>query len=623
MVIRERKEDEEGASKGGDGRLLDLALDEVRRMGDFTTKPRVLLISAIAILVGTAGAISGLVLLDLIRFFTNIAYFGRPTLQNLSLGASPLGVAAVAVPVVGGLLIGLMARYGTDKIRGHGIPEAIEAILLGRSRLDVKVAILKPLSSAISIGTGGPFGAEGPIIMTGGAIGSLIGQALPVTDGERKTLLVAGAAAGMTTVFGTPIAAMMIAVELLLFEWTPRSFIPVAAAAITAAMERPWLGLHQPLFPFNGSMDASVAGLLCWVLIGLVSGLLSGLLTRLVYACEDLFLKFPIHWMWWPAIGGVVVGVGGLIDPNALGLGYDNITRLLQGGVVPAAALLLLVVKAVIWAMALGSGTSGGVLAPLLIMGGGLGAALAPWLPAASGGFWPLLAMAAILGGTMRSPLTATFFAVEVTGNTHVLLPLATACITSHLVTVLLLRRSILTEKIARRGHHLLREYRVDPFALATVKEVMTSEVQALPANMTLEQTLAFLADPATRHPSFPVINEERRVLGVIDPPLVQSWLRAGKPPESVIGALLVGITVPLAHPDEYLEGVLTRMLKANAAHVPVVARGDARLVGYLSWRDLLRAWEQAQQQEVRRTLFYHFGRTHEVAQPETGAGKS
>jgi len=608
VKIPEQKKDGEGDSGGGEGGVLRLAFEEVRRLVDFTTKPRVLVVSGIAIVVGTAGAMTGLVLLDLIRFFTNIAYFGRPTLQNLSLGASPLGALAVAVPVVGGLIIGLMARYGTEKIRGHGIPEAIEAILLGRSRLDLKVAILKPLSSAVSIGTGGPFGAEGPIIMTGGAIGSLIGQALPVTDSERKTLLVAGAAAGMTTVFGTPIAAMMLAVELLLFEWTPRSFIPVAAAAITAAMERPLLGLQQPLFPFHGAMDPSVAGLLCWVLIGLLSGLLSGLLTRLVYACEDLFLKLPIHWMWWPAIGGIVVGVGGLIDPNALGLGYYNITEMLHGGTVPAAGLLLLAVKAVIWAVALGSGTSGGVLAPLLIMGGGLGVALAPWLPAASGGFWPLLAMAAILGGTMRSPLTATFFAVEVTGNTHVLLPLATACITSHLVTVLLLRRSILTEKIARRGHHLLREYRVDPFALATVSEVMTRDVQTLPADMTLEQTLTFLADPATRHPSFPVIDEQRKVLGVVDPPLVQSWLRAGKPPEAVLGALLVGTAVPLASPDEYLDGIITRMVKTNAAHVPVVSRDDSKLVGYLSWRDLLRAWEQAQQQEVQRTLFYHFG---------------
>ena len=244
------------------------------------------------------------------------------------------------VPVVGALIIGLMARYGSEKIRGHGIPEAIEAILLGRSRLDLKVAILKPLSSAISIGTGGPFGAEGPIIMTGGAIGSLIAQLLPVSDVERKTLLVAGAAAGMTTVFGTPIAAIMLAVELLLFEWTPRSFVPVAVAAIIAEVERTWLGLPSPLFPFTGGMDDLAARrCCCWVLVGLLSGLLSGVLTRLVYACEDAFLKLPIHWMWWPALGGLVVGIGGLIDPRALGVGYDNIAQMLQGGMLPASAL--------------------------------------------------------------------------------------------------------------------------------------------------------------------------------------------------------------------------------------------------------------------------------------------
>ncbi len=224
-----------------------------------------------------------------------------------------------------------MARYGSPKIRGHGIPEAIEAILLGRSRLDLKVAILKPLSSAIAIGTGGPFGAEGPIIMTGGAIGSLIAQLLPVSDNERKTLLVAGAAAGMTTVFGTPIAAIMLAVELLLFEWTPRSFIPVAVAAIVAAVERSLLHLPTPLFPFSGAVDISALGLASWVLIGLLSGLLSGVLTQLVYACEDGFLKLPIHWMWWPMLGGLVVGIGGLVEPQALGVGYDNIQAMLQG----------------------------------------------------------------------------------------------------------------------------------------------------------------------------------------------------------------------------------------------------------------------------------------------------
>ncbi|MGH7114967.1 MAG: chloride channel protein [Stellaceae bacterium] len=420
--------------------------DELEGLGDFTTRPRVLVISAIAILVGTAGVVTGIILLRLIYLITNLAYFGRVAFTSPDIGLSPLGYAAVAVPVVGSLLVGLMARYGTDKIRGHGIPEAIEAILLGRSRLDVKVAILKPLSSAIAIGTGGPFGAEGPIIMTGGAIGSLIAQLLPVSDTERKTLLVAGAAAGMTTVFGTPIAAMMLAAELLLFEWTPRSFVPVAVASITAAFERSLTHLASPLFPFHGGMELSLIAILCWVLVGLLSGLLSGVLTQLVYGCEDLFLKLPIHWMWWPMIGGLVVGLGGLVNANALGVGYSNIAQMLQGGMPSLAGLSLTVVKAIIWAVALGSGTSGGVLAPLLIMGGGMGVILAHYLPLASPGFWALLAMAATMGGTMRSPLTATFFAVELTGNTHVLLPLITACITAHLVTVLLMRRSILTE---------------------------------------------------------------------------------------------------------------------------------------------------------------------------------
>jgi CIC family chloride channel protein len=593
---------------GSNGGILGAALEEFQRLGDFTTRPRVLLIAAIAVLVGTAGTLGGVILLDLIRFFTAMAYFGRPTLEHLLLRNSPLGAAAVAVPVVGGLIVGLMARYGTDKIRGHGIPEAIEAILLGRSRLDVKVAILKPLSSAVSIGTGGPFGAEGPIIMTGGAIGSLIGQALPVTDIERKTLLVAGAAAGMTTVFGTPIASMMLAVELLLFEWTPRSFIPVAAAAITAEVERNWIGLPQPLFPFHGGIDVSLVSVLCWLLIGICAGLLSALLTRLVYACEDVFTKLPVHWMWWPALGGLVVGVGGLIDPDALGLGYHNIAAMLHGDTTPAAGLLLLAVKAIIWAVALGSGTSGGVLAPLLIIGGGLGAALGPELPTASPGFWAMLAMAAMLGGTMRSPLTATFFAVEVTGNTHVLLPLVTACMVAHLLTVLLMKRSILTEKISRRGHHLLREYRVDPFALATVREVMTPEVQTVSADRTLEQIAAFLADPTTHHPSFPVVEADGRVLGIVDPPAVQSWLGSGKHPNSVLRTLLADSSPPVAHPDEYLEAVIRRMVSASAAHVAVISRADSKLVGYLSWRDLLRAWEQAQQQDVRRTLYYRLG---------------
>ncbi|HEY3912292.1 MAG TPA: chloride channel protein [Stellaceae bacterium] len=574
-------------------------------LGDFTTRPRVLLISAIALLVGTAGVISGVVLLKLIRLCTNLAYFGRFTLANLPLGHSPWGLAAVLVPVGGALIVGLMARFGSEKIRGHGIPEAIEAILLGRSQLDVKVAILKPLSSAISIGTGGPFGAEGPIIMTGGAIGSLIAQLLPVSDSERKTLLVAGAAAGMTTVFGTPIAAIMLAVELLLFEWTPRSFVPVAVAAITAELERTWLHLPSPLFPFDGGMHVTIPAVGAWVLIGLLSGFLSCVLTQLVYGCEDLFLKLPIHWMWWPMLGGLVVGIGGLIDPHALGVGYDNIAQMLRGGTLPLAALLLLVVKAIIWAVALGSGTSGGVLAPLLIMGGGMGAALAHVLPAASPGFWALLAMSATMGGTMRSPLTATFFAVEVTGNTHVLLPLIAACVTAHLLTVLFMRRSILTEKVARRGHHLVREYRVDPFALTQVREVMVKEVQTLPETMTLQQAATFLTSPTTKHPSFPVTDGEGCVLGIVDPPTVLAWRRAGKPRHAELRTLLDGADVPCVYPDEYLEGVIDRMMRSDVAHLAVVSRADATLVGYLSWKDLLRVRVRLQSEERERIALY------------------
>ena len=576
-----------------------------RHLGDFTTNPRVLVIAAISVIVATASVFAGVFLLQLIRIVTNLAYFGRFSVVPLLLQHSPFGLWTVLIPVAGSLIVGLMARYGSEKIRGHGIPEAIEAILLGRSRLDAKVAILKPLSSAIAIGTGGPFGAEGPIIMTGGAIGSLIAQMLPVSDNERKTLLVAGAAAGMTTIFGTPIAAIMLAVELLLFEWTPRSFIPVAVAAITAAVERSGLNMPYPLFPFAGSVGITAPGLASWVLIGFLSGLLSSLLTRFVYACEDWFLNLPIHWMWWPMLGGVAVGVGGLIEPQALGVGYDNISEILQGNVLPADALLLLLVKAIIWSVALGSGTSGGVLAPLLIMGGAMGAALAGFLPSGSSGFWALLAMAATMGGTMRTPLTSTFFAVELTGNTHVLLPLIAACGTAHAVTVLLMRRSILTEKIARRGHHLVREYQVDPFAATRAREVMTTAVEVVHATMTLHEAAAFLMDPATTHSSFPVLDSDQKVLGVINAPAVLRWRREGQRRTTPLGELLAGTAVFSASPEEYLASLADRLIAAKISHLPVVSRDSMRLVGYIGWKDLMSVRDKLQAAERHRTSFF------------------
>ncbi len=560
-----------------------------RQLGDFSTDKRVLYIVGITVPIGIAAMFAGILLLQLIRLCTNLAYFGEFTLEDRSLADASLGWESVLIPVFGSLLIGLIARFGSEKIRGHGIPEAIEAILLGRSRLDAKVAVLKPLSSAIAIGTGGPFGAEGPIIMTGGAIGSLIAQALPVSDNERKTLLVAGAAAGMTTVFGTPIAAIMLAVELLLFEWSPRSFIPVAVAAAIAQVGRTLLGLPGPLFPFEGLMVTNLAGFAGWIAIGVMAGLLSGLLTQVLYACEDGFHRLPVHWMWWPMIGGLVVGLGGLIDPRALGVGYENIAAMLSGHMLGVAAITLLIVKATIWSVALGSGTSGGGLAPLLIMGGALGATLAGIMPEASPGFWALLGMAAMMGGTMRAPLTATFFAVELTGNVHVIFPLIVACVSAHAVTVLLMKRSILTEKIARRGHHIVREYRVDPFELTHVRDVMTSDVIHVPASMTLHGAVRFLSAPDTRHPSFPVVDEDGRVLGIVDPPSVLAWRRAGRHRNQTLGELLAGRKITLAYPDEYLAGLVDKLVSANIAHLPVVSREDKTLVGYIGWKDLMR----------------------------------
>ncbi len=578
-----------------------------RTLGDFTTSPRVLLVAAIAVFIASASVAAGVVLLALIRLCTNISYFGELSFTPHTIGQTPLGWGSILIPMTGALIIGFMARYGSEKIRGHGIPEALEAILLGRSRLSPKVAVLKPISSAISIGTGGPFGAEGPIIMTGGALGSLVAQMLPVSDNERKTLLVAGAAAGMTTVFGTPIAAVMLAVELLLFEWAPRSFIPVAVAAAVAAVERTYLHMPSTLFPFSADVQISITGLVIWVTAGAIAGLLSGCLTKLVYTTEDLFSKLPIHWMWWPMIGGLFVGIGGIIDPRALSVGYDNIDHLLKGDLSTMSALSLMLVKMTIWGIALGSGTSGGVLAPLLIIGGATGMVLTAVMPTASAGFWPFLVMAATMSGTMRVPLTATFFAVELTGAMNCFLPVMAACVTAYCVAILTTRRSILTERLARRGHHIVCEYHVSPFATTRVGDVMTQSVQMVPSSMTLREAAAFLVDPSTTHPTFPVVDRQMRVLGIIDPPAIIRWRRQGHSRTATLAQLLEGTKPMMAHPDEHLSVVVERMNSANVAHLSVVDKDDGRLVGYVSWKDMIRS--QAGTSGELRTAFFGLGK--------------
>lgn len=559
--------------------------DAASRLGDYSADRRVLVLSAAAVLLGGTGALVARALVWLIDVITNLAYFGRLSAAPASPAESHLGAWSVAVPVVGGLVIGAMARWGSPKIRGHGIPEALEAILIGGSRLEPRVAVLKPVSSAVSIGTGGPFGAEGPIIMTGGAFGSLFAQLFHLSSAERKTLLVAGAAAGMSAIFAAPIAATLLAVELLLFEWKPRSFIPVAlAAAVAGAARAPLLG-SGPVFAVARHGRLAPAELVAALVLGVAAGLGSGLLTALVYGFEDLFGKLPIHWMWWPALGGLCVGVGGLLDPRVLGIGMGTIHALVSGHVAPGAAASLTVTKSLVWSFALGSGTSGGVLAPLLMMGGALGSVASAVLPSGDPGLWATLGMAAMMGGTMRAPLTAMFFAGELTGDWGLLPGLLVACVAAYAVTVLLLKRSILTEKIARRGHHVFREYSVDPFDLHRVGEVMDRNVPTVPAAMTVG-TLARLvagADPAlARRQGTPIVDGKGRLVGIVTRSDLMRSLEKDR--DGAASVLEAGTRDPVvAFEDELLREAVERMLSHGIGRLPVVAREDpARLVGYL-----------------------------------------
>jgi len=482
---------------------------------DFSSNARLPGISALAVVIGLLATLAAFVLLSLIHLFTNLFFFGSFSFADRSPALNTLGPWVVLIPIAGGLIVGFMARYGSEKIRGHGIPEAIEAILFGKSRMSPKVAILKPLSSGIVIGSGGPFGAEGPIIMTGGALGSLLAQCFKVTSAERKTLLVAGAAAGMTAVFGTPVAAVLLAVELLLFEWRPRSFLPVALACAVAGFGRAVFFGTAPLFPLQ-TAEPSAMSLVSCAIAGVLSGALASGLSSALYKVEDLFGRLPLHWMWWPALGGLVVGIGGFVEPRALGVGYDVIGDLLHQHIALQIAIALLVVKAVIWVVALGSGTSGGVLAPLLMLGAGLGTVLGHVLPGGEPALWPLVCMAATLGATLGAPLTAIVFAFGLTHDANALLPLLAATLVAHGFATIVMKRSIMTEKIARRGYHIYREYGVDPLERHYIDEVMSRTVEAIDANVTVRDALATYFGTNQKRRAYPVIRNEA-VLGILD----------------------------------------------------------------------------------------------------------
>jgi len=530
---------------------------------DFTVDRRVWLLTGVALFIGAGAAALAVLLLRAIAFATNVFYYHRLSLAMAGPAGSPLSPWIMPlVPVVGGMLVGLLAHYGSDKIRGHGIPEAIEAILLRGARVDPKVAVLKPLSAAVAIGSGGPFGAEGPIIMTGGAFGSLVAQWLKLTDAERTTLLVAGAAAGMSATFAAPMAAILLAVELLLFEWRPRSLVPVAAASVMAGVLRiSWLGAG-PLFPVELHSDLHLTrSMLVSAPLGMLVGFASAGLSRLMYGFEDGFEHFcghlKLHWMWWPAIGGIGIGLGGIFFPRGLGVGYDNIAELLRGNAPVSLLLGLLIAKSLMWAFSLSSGTSGGVLAPLLMIGAAIGetAAQLAHMPGETQALWALMGMGAMLSGALGVPLTAILFSLELTYALPALLPLTLACTASYMVTSLVMPRSILTEKLSRRGYHLSREYGVDPLEMVSVAEVMTE-----------------FSAPAS----------------------------AGEASD-----LLEALPEVLAYTDETCRAVAEEMATTGVMSMPVVDRESGRVCGSISAQELLGGRRRAIARESERSISF------------------
>lgn len=562
----------------------------VDTLGDFTAaNRRMFFITAAAIVLGVASAFIAALLLYSIGFFTNLFFYGRLSFAFVSPAANQLGSFEIVVPVVGGLIVGAIAKYGSERIRGHGIPEALEAILINRSKIEPKVTLLKPISTAVSIGTGGPFGAEGPIIMTGGSLGSVLGQMLKLSSSERKTLLVSGAAAGMAATFNSPVAAALLAVELLLFEWKPRSLIPVGLASATATVVR-WSTLGDaPLFPVALTPPPDFAMILSSALVGLIAGLAATALTYAVYASEDAFKRLPLNWAWWPAIGGLVIGAAGLFAPRALGVGYDTIDLLLLGKLAVGTVTVLVLVKSVIWSVSLGSGTSGGVLAPLMMMGGSLGLLESLVLPSGMSSLWVMVSMGSIIGGTMRSPFTGAVFTLELTHDVNALAPLLVGVLVAYMVTVFTMKRSILTEKVARKGVHVAREYGVDVLEQIPVAKVMHNDFEPIIADMTAEAFLKKYSAAEARPVGYPVLNADGSLNGYLSDGDVQRLAR------STLGSgLTVGELAPLpkavAYPDEPIRVAADRMAEIDSESILVMDSNQHRVLGLISRNDIFAA---------------------------------
>lgn len=427
---------------------------------------KMLVLCVLSCLIGIIATIVAKILISSIAFFTHLFWFQRFSIQPIELVNHHFSAWFIFIPVLGGLIVGIMARFGSKAIRGHGIPEVMENILTKESKIPRRMTFLKPLSAAISIGSGGPFGAEGPIIATGSSIGSWIGRHFYFSGYERKILLAVGAAAGMTAIFGTPLAAVFICIELLLFEFSSRSFIPVLLAVSTAQSIRLATGHTHPEFPI-GEFQESVNSYnsLFYFFAGAVTGAVACVVSKITFKIEDLFEKLPVHWMWWPMIGGLAVGIIGYIDPRSLGVGYSNITNALQGNLLLVPAITLFIFKFISWAISLGSGTSGGTLAPLLTFGSSLGVILS----FVGKYYFPdigivtevtaLVCMSSMFSGATRAVLTSTVFALEVSGTHFGIAPLLLGNSAAFLFSLFFLKETIMTEKIVRRGVHVPDEY--------------------------------------------------------------------------------------------------------------------------------------------------------------------
>lgn len=562
-------------------------------------KFRLFRLSLLAAVIGLFAGIVAFVLVSLIGLISNLIFYQRVGTEIPDLTHHTLGPLVIVVPVVGGLLIGLMARYGTPKIRGHGIPEAMEAVLTNRSRIAPIVAIFKPISAAIAIGTGGPFGAEGPIIQTGGALGSLFGQVIHVTAAERKVLLACGAAAGMAATFSTPIAAVILAIELLLFEFKARSFIPLVIASSLATTVHLSLMGRGPMFNV-APLDFGIPfGLPFYIALGVICGLFAVGFSKALYWVEDLFERVPIHWMWWPALGGLGLGIIGYFYPVVLGVGYETISGILNNQLALPALLSVMIFKTAVLYLTLGSGTSGGLLAPTFMIGAALGAVFAfamnAIFPSANldPGAYALVGMAAVFAAASRATFAFIIFAFEITRDYNAVLPLMLVCVIADLIAQRLMTNSIMTEKLARRGLRIPQEYEIDVMQQVNVAEVMDPNPPAVPSTMMLDELAYRIAQSdkdVIRRQGTLIVDEAGALIGIITRGDV---LRAVERPDHAdLTVLEAGSTdLLVTYPDELIFDAVSKMLQNDIGRLPVVDRkSPSKAVGYLGREAILKA---------------------------------